>query len=310
MPIFSPGGAAGGGVTPAVWVDATATKFEANIVEALVDAELVDAGTQHDVITFGTPTSAALSFTCSITNFEAAYDYSATATNGSVSVSGAGLITVTGLTVEQSSTVTVTVQGAGRPLRTGTVTGTAAAASITDNFNRADESPTTTTSSGHTWIRTTGNIAVVSNQGVFANTGGIAGGTVQEVGIDTESVDHFVQCKIVNHGPGGYSGLGVRCTAAQQVTNSYFIVMSTSTVTLYRGTGSNAHSNVEVASNIFGSGVAHGDTVRMEAEGTTLRVYKNGTLMYTNTGITNNSATTTGGYMGGTTVDDWECGAL
>ncbi len=300
---------AGGSVTPAVWVDATATKFEANIVEALVDAELVDAGTQHDVITFGTPASAALSFTCSITNFEAAYDYSATATNGSVSVSGAGLITVTGLTVEQSSTVTVTVQGAGRPLRTGTVAGTATSASIADNFNRANETNSATTSSGASWIKPNGSINVVSNQGYFPSSGGIGG--IQEIGIDTGAVNHFHQIKMISSGVYP-AGIAVRCTGGHIVTNSYMILYTTGNVDLYRGTGSTNAQITNVASNIFGGGVgvSGGDTVRLEVEGTTLRAYKNGTLMYTNTGITNNSNTETNYYMSGTTVDDMECGAL
>lgn len=306
MPIFSPGGAAGGGVTPAVWVDPTATKFEANIIEALVDAELAEAGAQHDVITFGTPSSSALSFTCSITNFDANYDYSATATNGSVSINGSGLITVTGLTAEQSSTVTVTVQGAGKPLRTGTVTGTAAAATITDNFNRADETTSTTTSSGATWTNTNGRIGVTSNQGVFS--GGNIDGSLVAVGMDTGAINHFNKFTYKSNS----NAPAVRCTDGQVVTNSYFLSTSTTTVGLFRGTGSTAASYVNIANDIFGAGVGItiNDVIRMEAEGTTLRVYKNGTLMYTNTGITNNSATGIGFYTSSGHIEDFECGAL
>jgi predicted RNA-binding protein with TRAM domain len=57
--------------------------------------------------TFGAPTSNADGFTVRISNYDTAYEWAATSTNGTVAIDG-DLVTVSGLTSGQSATVTVT----------------------------------------------------------------------------------------------------------------------------------------------------------------------------------------------------------
>ena len=74
--------------------------------------------------TMGSATSAVGGWTATITNYDAAYTYSATTTAGSVSLS-TSTITQSGLSNGASSTVTVTTTRSGYESATGTVSGSA-----------------------------------------------------------------------------------------------------------------------------------------------------------------------------------------
>jgi hypothetical protein len=82
-------------------------------------------------------------FTVQISNYNAAYTWSGTATaSGSVSISDTGLVTVTGVAPLTSSTVTITATRTGYSNGTATVTATSTTgAALTPTFG----APTTTT---------------------------------------------------------------------------------------------------------------------------------------------------------------------
>ena len=73
--------------------------------------------------TFGPTTSTADGFTVQITNYDAAFTFSGTATaNGTVAINGTGLVTVTGLAPATSSTATIITTRTGYNSGSGTVT--------------------------------------------------------------------------------------------------------------------------------------------------------------------------------------------
>ena len=75
--------------------------------------------------TFGTPTSTANGFVVQIANYDAAFNYSGTATSsGIVSIDGAGLVVVAGLAPGTSSTATITTSRANYNSGSGTIAGT------------------------------------------------------------------------------------------------------------------------------------------------------------------------------------------
>ena len=74
--------------------------------------------------TFGSPTSTVDGFTVQITNYDAAFAFTGTATaNGTVAIDGTGFVTVTGVAPGTSSTATITTTRTGYNSGSGTVTG-------------------------------------------------------------------------------------------------------------------------------------------------------------------------------------------
>ena len=126
--------------------------------------------------TFGTPTTTSNGFTVQISNYNAAYTWSGTATSsGSVSISDTGLVTVTGVAPLTSSTATITATRTGYSNGTATVTATSTTgAALTPTFGS-----TTATTDGftvsitnydaaYTWATPTvsaGTVAITSTTG-------------------------------------------------------------------------------------------------------------------------------------------------
>ena len=126
--------------------------------------------------TFGTPTTTSNGFTVQISNYNAAYTWSGTATSsGSVSISDTGLVTVTGVAPLTSSTATITATRTGYSNGTATVTATSTTgAALTPTFGS-----TTATADGFTvsitnydaaftWATptiSTGTVAITSTTG-------------------------------------------------------------------------------------------------------------------------------------------------
>ncbi len=92
---------------------------------------------------FSTPVKTADGFTFDVTNYVAAFTYSATSTSGTVSINSSGHGTVTGLTPGGSAIVTVTTGRAGYAGGSAGVAGTALAAGTAATF-----SASTSTSAG------------------------------------------------------------------------------------------------------------------------------------------------------------------
>jgi hypothetical protein len=126
--------------------------------------------------TFGTATQTSNGFTVQISNFNAAYTWSGTATSsGSVSISDTGLVTVTGVAPLTSSTATITATRTGYSNGTATVTATSTTgAALTPTFG----APTATTDgftvsitnydAAYTWATPTvnaGTVAITSTTG-------------------------------------------------------------------------------------------------------------------------------------------------
>jgi hypothetical protein len=125
--------------------------------------------------TFGTPTATADGFTVQISNYDALYTWSGTATSsGSVSISDTGLVTVTGVAPLTSSTATITATRTGYSNGTATVTATSTTGVLTPTFG----SPTATADgftvsitnydAAFTWATPTvsaGTVAITSTTG-------------------------------------------------------------------------------------------------------------------------------------------------
>jgi hypothetical protein len=86
--------------------------------------------------TFGTPSSTSDGFTVSISNYDAAYTWSATATQGgTVVINGSGLVTVTGLQPGTTSTLSVLANRTGYSTGVATVSGASTnGAALTPTF--------------------------------------------------------------------------------------------------------------------------------------------------------------------------------
>lgn len=181
------------------------------------------------------------------------------------------------------------------------------AALATDSFNRANANPI-----GANWTTVTsqGAFQIVSNAATVASLA--ADSASLHSGISWTGVnDQYAQANITQVGGGGGLGTGfglvVRGDAA--------------TATMYRlvvGTGSN---NIELAKLITGAYTLiwdrtatfnSGDLIRLEAQGTTLRVFINGVQVGANTTDSSIASGSPGmGYSASATsgsMDNWEAG--
>jgi hypothetical protein len=128
--------------------------------------------------TFATPSSTVNGFTVQVSNYDVAYSWAVSTTEGSATISGSGLVTVTGLAPAQSATVTVSSTRAGYFDGTGTVGGSAMSAALTPTF-----ATPSSTAGGFTvqvnnydvaygWaVSTTEGSATINNSGLVIVTG-------------------------------------------------------------------------------------------------------------------------------------------
>ena len=110
------------GASSTVTVGTTRTGYTAG--SATVSSSALEAALTP---TFATPTKTSDGFTVHVSNYDANYTWSASASAGSAAISGSGLITVTGLSAGASSTVTVGTTRTGYTAGSATVSGTAIA---------------------------------------------------------------------------------------------------------------------------------------------------------------------------------------
>jgi titin len=127
--------------------------------------------------TMGSATSGVGGWTATITNYDAAYTYSATTTAGSVSLSGSG-ITQSGLGNGASSTVTVTTTRSGYESATGTVAGSAQNVLDTPTLSAA-----TATYGGFTFTITNYDAANTYTISTSAGSVSRSGSTVTQAGL-------------------------------------------------------------------------------------------------------------------------------
>lgn len=130
--------------------------------------------------TFGTPTRTADGFTVQITNYDAAFTWSGTATaSGSVAISNTGLVTVTGVAAGTSSRATIKTVRTGYADDTAKISATSLNAALTPTFG----TPTRTAdgytvqisnyNSAYTWAgtATASGVVAISGTGLVTVTG-------------------------------------------------------------------------------------------------------------------------------------------
>jgi hypothetical protein len=171
----------------------------------------------------------------------------------------------------------------------------------TDNFNRANAA-----NLGANWTALNGNIGVDTNA-AYANGAGLEIGVIWNA--DVFGNDQYSQATLTANGGAAAIGVLVRGTAGSGGTYySYYIGGG--------GDGFLAHTiaGTWVQIGATDSGVwAVNDVLRLEAQGTTLRVYRNGSLFrtVTDTNIASGSAGLSGfDASTGTKVDTWEGGNI
>ena len=145
--------------------------------------------------TFGSTTSTADGFTVQITNYDAAFTFSGTATaSGTVSINGTGFVTVTGVAPGTSSTATITTTRTGYNSGSGTVTAssTTGIAALNPTFGTPSSTANgfTVQITNYDAAFTYGGTATASGTVSISNTGfvtvtGVAPGTFSTATITT-----------------------------------------------------------------------------------------------------------------------------
>jgi hypothetical protein len=162
----------------------------------------------------------------------------------------------------------------------------------TDDFNRADGGL------GANWTTGNGTPGIVSNQ----SKGGGSASNDAYWSADVFDDGQYSQAKV-------YGGVNKDCgpTARASGTSRYLVATQPSSVILYRSTG---ESYVQVQN--LSSSAVDGDVIRVEAESTTLRVYKNAVQIGTDAADANFASGSAGlwSYASNPILDDWEGGNL
>ena len=171
----------------------------------------------------------------------------------------------------------------------------------TDNFNRANAA-----NLGANWTAQAGNMQVTSNE-IGAN--GASSSTENGVywNADTFGDDQYSQ--VIAASVESYAGAGAACRIATNTDDSWYGFYSdTSYLYFFKmvsGTWTSIDSDSTPAST--------SDVIKIDAEGTTITGYRNGSSQATNTDsalASGAAGVTSWGDGVGTTVDDWEGGNL
>jgi len=169
----------------------------------------------------------------------------------------------------------------------------------TDNFNRANGGL------GSNWTTgVDGNDPQISSNQVAATSGDDFGAFWSA---DSFSNDQYSQITIATQGPTPYSGVLVRADASDEV-----LCQATNHLNGYSIFWYNGGSYTQIGST-YGVTEADGDVVVGEAEGTTFRLFLNGTQRVSGVNASAPSVGSAGLLVGGGTaarLDDWEGGDL
>lgn len=188
---------------------------------------------------------------------------------------------------------------------------------IGDTFNRADAS--LGTSSDGTFVWSPGNLEIVSgssgNQATIVSNQCKQGDAASIVSIRADVAltndDNYAQITVVTRGTG--DGCGVYCRASTGTNPSYYIAYlpeASNNVQLYKNTG--GASFTQLGSNVAVT-VSLPQTLRVQAIGTTIKVFWDGVekISVTDSAITTGTRTGIRIGAGGTTrrvVDDFRAG--
>lgn len=186
------------------------------------------------------------------------------------------------------------------------------ATTITDNFNRSDASTLGTSSGGWSWTDdASANSAawrITSNTGGPTTDHGQITSEMARAESDLSSSDHYAQVVGVTFG-GPFAGAAcgaVRC--ASGTSNSYRSGLRTDVAVMQKWVSG---SMTSLYQNATGAGTA-GDTVRVEASGSSITLKKNGSTVTTQTDSAISSGTRCGiaGRQTNVTMDNFEAGDL
>ncbi|MDA8549649.1 FG-GAP repeat protein [Aquiluna sp.] len=131
---------------------------------------------------FSTPTKTSDGFTVQVSNYDANFTWSVSASAGSATISGTGLITVTGLSAGASSTITAQTTRSGYTAGSATVASSALEAALTPTFATSTETSDGFTvqvsnyDANFTWsVSASAGSATISGTGLITVTGLSAG---------------------------------------------------------------------------------------------------------------------------------------
>ncbi len=169
----------------------------------------------------------------------------------------------------------------------------------------------TSINSGSATLNCSGNKAVSAH--VNYAIGRWEGGST---GAGTWTADQYAKAAITRSAnSGNRAGVIVRCSADTNANRDYYAAYvmenagSADTFIIKTVNGTNT-----TLSNVSGDGWADGDTIEIEAEGTTIRVFRNGVELrnVTDSSISGASTDRAGILIYGTAmaVDDWEGGTI
>lgn len=172
-----------------------------------------------------------------------------------------------------------------------------------DNFNRADGN--LQTGSANWTLVGTGNLAISANEITPARSGNPV---LYRWNADTFANDQYAQLTITNVTTNGALGPAARVQTA--TTGAYFLSTFSGASQSFLMKIINNGAMTQIGS---GFTTANGDIIRLEVEGTSLRVYKNTVLQFTQTD--SSLATGSGGLFGNDfddtcTGDNWTAGDL
>ena len=171
-------------------------------------------------------------------------------------------------------------------------------ATITDDFNRADNDALGTSSEGWSWTEVTGDIDIVSQ----VATGQVSANSSARAEIDLDSADHYAELAISDFGA---NGVGPCCRFDPSAETFYVAYEDGTSLRLFK-----------VIAGTFGSALgtaasAGASTVRIEANGTTIRVLDDGVEVINVTDGDITGHTRTGIVVGlGGDIDFFEAGDL
>lgn len=169
----------------------------------------------------------------------------------------------------------------------------------TDAFTRADS----TSSLGANWTAIVGTYGVNANR-AYPNTSGNESALYWNA--DAFGNDQYAQATLTTLAGGAWAGVLVRGTAG---TNYYAYYTDGGSGYFLKYAGG-AYTEYVADSQAW----SVNDVVRIEAEGTAIRVKRNGSVLHstTDSGLTSGSAGVAGfgGYTVGSSLDNWEGGDL
>lgn len=160
-------------------------------------------------------------------------------------------------------------------------------ATITDNFNRADENPLVASAEGWSWSHVLNDNDLISN----VVTGGAVATCVSRAQSDLASDDHYAKLQIVSYDANGRLGVNVRFASAADTSYWFRVRNSSSTGTFLlvkRVTGTDT-----TLETVIDTAPAGGSTMKLTVDGSSLAGFINDVskVTATDTVITGNLRT-------------------